>query len=186
MQINGIIVNEIQTWTGLCKFGYAAIFDTASVNSVGISNKNAINLRRKIFIIINFPCSNAFCAKLFCTIFSIWRDFLFTQCREKYYPRSPIEIANSSRPVFLWRFVWKRAAPIRWFDFALCCIKRIVRYYPCGELTLTIFFFLNSGQGNVISTKVVCKNSRICNKLVFVKYLLNKRYVILHSLKILE
>ena len=118
--------------------------------------------------------------------FSIWRDFLFTQCREKYYPRSPIETANSSRPVFLWRFVWKRAAPIRWFDFALCCIKRIVQYYPCGELTLTIFFFLDSGQGNVISTKVVCKNSRIRNKLVFIKYFLNKRHVILHSSKILE
>jgi len=86
-------------------------FDTASVNSVMVANKNAINLRRKIFSIANFPCLRTPFAQNYGILYNFFmtRFFVYILSRKILSALVDRKTANSSRPVFLWRFVWKRA-----------------------------------------------------------------------------
>jgi len=163
-------------------------FDTASVNSAMVTNKNAINLRRKIFSVANFPCLQTLFAQNYFVQF--FYDEIF---RLHIAAKNTIRARRSKNCKFIaacfsLTFRLKshgRAAPIRRFDFALCCIKRIVRYYPRGELTLTIFFSWTPEQENTVSMKIVCKNYKIRNKLYFflqnIDHVSQTKVIVLHS-----
>lgn len=144
MQINGITANEIQTWTGLCKSSYTIWYCICSQRRQYRKQEcNQLALRNFYY---HKPSlfADASYAKLFCTTFSITRFLVYT------IPQKILSaLADRNCKFIATRFFfdvsskkepWSSSADPPFDCFALCCIKRIVRYYPCGELTLTIFF----------------------------------------------
>lgn len=124
------------------------------------ANKNAINLRCKIFIIINLPPS---AQQLFHSILFTARFLIYTMLRKIWSAltdRNRKFIAACFSLTFRLKKSHGRAASIRRFGFALCCIKRIAQYYPCGELTLTIFFPSTSGKRTLYPWRLFAKTAK--------------------------